>query len=56
MRMDQSCDYIIKLRKVFDICDQKKQGYISVQHFADLAKEHFGAERTQVVFSENIII
>ena len=51
--MEQPCDYMTKLRKVFEICDQKKQGYISVEHFADLAKEHFGAERTQVCFCFN---
>ena len=37
-----------KLRSVFDICDQSRQGYITVEHFAGLAKEHFGAERTSV--------
>ena len=41
--MEISDDYVDKLRAVFDLCDTKKQNFISVQHFIELAKEHFGA-------------
>lgn len=37
-------DYTDKLHDVFDLCDVEKKGYISVEHFVSLAKEHFGAE------------
>lgn len=43
--MDMTEDYVDRLRPVFDLCDTEKQGYISVQHFMSLAKEHFGAEQ-----------
>ncbi len=32
-----------RLRAVFDLCDSERKGYITVDHFIDLAKEHFGA-------------
>ena len=32
-----------RLRPVFDICDLDKKGFITVEHFANLAREHFGA-------------
>ena len=35
-------DYVERLRAVFDLCDVQKQGFITVGHFVDLAKEHFG--------------
>ena len=41
--MEFTGDYVDRLRAVFDLCDIAQQGYISVQHFQDLAKEHFGA-------------
>ncbi|KAI0228380.1 Rab11 family-interacting protein 4A [Lamellibrachia satsuma] len=41
--MEISDEYVDKLRAVFDLCDTKKQNFISVQHFIELAKEHFGA-------------
>ena len=41
--MEFSGDYVDRLRAVFDLCDIAQQGYISVQHFQELAKEHFGA-------------
>ena len=37
---DESGD---RLRAVFDLCDTKNRNFISVQHFTELAKEHFGA-------------
>ena len=36
--------YTEKFRDVFDLCDTEQKGYISVQHFIDLAKENFGAD------------
>lgn len=35
-------DVLEKLRTVFNVCDERNEGYISVEHFKDLAKEHFG--------------
>lgn len=37
-----------KLRSVFDVCDVKREGYITVDHFKNLAKEHFGADSDEV--------
>ena len=42
--MDISGDYMERLRAVFDLCDVDKQGFISVAHFVELAREHFGAD------------
>ena len=44
INMDMPEHYEDKLRDVFQLCDSEKKGYISVQHFVSLAKEHFGAE------------
>lgn len=46
--MEDIEDYVEKLRAVFDICDTEKKGYISVDHFVNLALEHFEAERREV--------
>lgn len=35
-------DVLERLKSVFDVCDERKEGYITVGHFKDLAKEHFG--------------
>lgn len=35
-------DVLEKLRTVFNVCDERNEGYITVDHFKDLAKEHFG--------------
>lgn len=35
-------DVLEKLRTVFNVCDERNEGYITVEHFKDLAKEHFG--------------
>jgi len=40
--MDAEDDYIRRLRDVFDLCDVDKIGYISIDHFVQLANEHFG--------------
>lgn len=33
-----------RFRAIFDLCDDDKDGYIDVEHFKGLAKDHFGAE------------
>ena len=33
-----------KLKDVFDLCDVDGKGYISVDHFIQLAKDHFGID------------
>ena len=43
MDMETSDNHMEKLRAVFDLCDVQKQGFISVNHFRELATEHFGA-------------
>jgi len=40
--MDAADDYAHRLRHVFDLCDIDKRGYISIDHFVQLANEHFG--------------
>ena len=40
--MDAADDYSRRLRDVFDLCDIDKRGYISIDHFVQLANEHFG--------------
>ena len=34
-----------KLKAVFDLCDDQDLGYISVEHFSELAREHFGVKK-----------
>ena len=46
--MDELVDYEDRLRAVFDVCDDRKEGFISVDHFVNLAKEHFGADGGEV--------
>ncbi|KAK2169910.1 hypothetical protein LSH36_6g14018 [Paralvinella palmiformis] len=41
--MELSGDAGVRLRAVFDICDPDKKGFITVDHFVNLAREHFGA-------------
>ena len=31
-----------QLKSVFDLCDEKQEGFISTDRFSGLAKEHFG--------------
>lgn len=38
-----------KLKAIFDLCDEDKDGYIDVDHFKDLAKDHFGAESEEEI-------
>jgi len=40
--MDVVDDYTRRLRDVFDLCDVDNRGYISIDHFVQLANEHFG--------------
>lgn len=46
--MDDTADFAEKLRAVFDLCDAERQGFITVEHFVELAWEYFGAENDQV--------
>ena len=40
--MDAEDDYARRLRDVFDLCDVDKSDLISIDHFVQLANEHFG--------------
>lgn len=33
-----------KLREIFNVCDENQEGFITIDHFKNLAKEHFGTE------------
>jgi len=39
---DVADDYTRRLKDVFDLCDIDKRGYISIDHFVQLANQHFG--------------
>lgn len=41
-------DFTDKFKEIFDLCDVDSDGYIDVEHFKGLAKEHFGADGTEV--------
>ena len=45
--MEDTEEYLEKLRAVFEVFDTEQRGFITVDHFVDLAREHFGAEETQ---------
>ena len=45
--MEDTEEYLDKLRAVFEAFDTEKRGFITVDHFVDLARDHFGAEETQ---------
>ncbi|KAJ8318956.1 hypothetical protein KUTeg_004047 [Tegillarca granosa] len=45
-------DVLEKLRTVFDVCDDQKEGYITTDHFKNLAKEHFGADSSEILDPE----
>ena len=40
--MEDIYDNVTRLRTFFDYCDDDKDGYIDVEHFMSLAKDHFG--------------
>ena len=40
-----------RFRAIFDLCDEDKDGFIDVDHFTGLAKDHFGAEGLDVEVS-----
>lgn len=42
--MENPQDDVDRFRAIFDLCDEDKDGYIDVDHFKELAKDHFGAE------------
>ena len=46
--MEDTDNYVERLRAVFDLCDSEKKGYITVAHFVDLALEHFEADSKEV--------
>lgn len=33
-----------KIREIFNVCDENQEGFITIDHFKNLAKEHFGTE------------
>ena len=45
--MEDTEEYLDRLRAVFELFDTEKRGFITVDHFVDLAQEHFGAEESQ---------
>lgn len=46
--MELPQEYAERLRTIFDLCDEDKDGYIDVLHFKGLAKDHFGADGLEV--------
>ena len=43
-----SSDYFNKLKTVFEVCDEKNDGYITIEHFENLIREHFGGGESEV--------
>jgi Ca2+-binding EF-hand superfamily protein len=41
--MDAAEEYARRIRDVFDLFDSDKRGFITVERFAEVAREHFGA-------------
>ena len=41
-----------RYKAIFDLCDDDHDGYIDVDHFKELAKDHFGAEGLELEVSE----
>lgn len=41
--MEVDDEFTKRLRAVFNLCDTEHRGFISVDYFVDLAKEHFGS-------------
>lgn len=46
--MEDPYESVDKFKAIFDLCDEDKDGYIDVDHFKGLAKDHFGAEGLEV--------
>lgn len=46
--MEDPLEYGDKFKQIFDLCDLDKDGFIDVQHFTELAQDHFGAYGTEV--------
>ncbi|KAL8573600.1 hypothetical protein ACOMHN_007153 [Nucella lapillus] len=42
--MDESLDIADQYRAIFDLCDDRKDGFIDVNHFKELVKAHSGTE------------
>ncbi|XP_041364795.1 rab11 family-interacting protein 3-like isoform X2 [Gigantopelta aegis] len=47
--MDENHDLIERLRNIFSLCDDDDDGFISADHFRELAGEHFGAAGSQEI-------
>lgn len=43
-----SSEYFNKLKSVFEVCDEKNDGYITIEHFENLIREHFGGGESEV--------
>ena len=54
--MEQNQDLNERLRNIFSLCDDDDDGYISADHFAKLAQDHFGAAGLQVGECPNTMI
>ena len=54
--MEDTEEYLDRLRAVFELFDTEKRGFITVDHFVDLARDHFqvGAEESRVYASYSI--
>lgn len=42
-----SSEYFNKLKSVFEVCDEKNDGYITIEHFENLIREHFGGGESE---------
>ena len=42
-----------RIKEIFDLCDVDKDGFIDVNHFQELAQDHFGAASTEVKIIAN---
>lgn len=40
-------DYFNKLKTVFEVCDEKNDGYITIEHFENLIRDHFGGGESE---------
>ncbi|XP_059146652.1 rab11 family-interacting protein 4B-like isoform X2 [Physella acuta] len=45
--MEDTLEHSDKFKQIFDLCDVDKDGFIDVQHFTELAQDHFGAYGTE---------
>lgn len=45
-----SSDSLNRLKTVFEVCDEKNDGYITIEHFENLIREHFGEGESEVSY------